>query len=362
MKLYQRNDSGVWWVSHGTGNTRIRQSTGSKDYEEAKRIAQEICASSMLLDEADKIEMAGRIAAGKRKLVEYHEKNMTLLSRCWEIYPHNRAKNGRPLSIHSIESAKMAWRLFVEYAESYGLVHVSDITEQFASRYLQQLKPRMMEISFIYCRAMYDRIGVPNNPFNKKPYIDKTLAKHREPLSLNQISTLLAHIDSLSDLYPQNKEMRGFVRFVLYTGLRLGDAVMMKVSDIDFRNKEVKRYLISKTKRRVSFPIHSSLMPYLSRTGVYLFPELAKIYQAGHKSITKKFKKILQACGIMGNPGEYCIHCLRTTFATMCCENNVPIAVIQSWLGHESRFVTEIYARHNDMRKKKDAVDKLPTY
>lgn len=362
MKLYQRNDSGVWWVSHGTGNTRIRQSTGSKDYDEAKKIAQEICASSLLLEEADKIEMAGRIAAGKRKVVEIHERSMILLSKCWEMFPHNKAKNGRPLSKHSVESAKLSWRLFVEYAESYGLRHVCEINEKFATRYLEQLKPRMMEISFIYCRAMYERIGFGKNPFTQKPYIDKTQARHREPLTTGQIKKLLEHIDNLQVKYPQNLEMRGFVRFVLYTGLRLGDAVMMKVADVDYVKMEVKRYLIRKTKRRVSFPIHSSLMPFLSRTGVYLFPELAKIYQAGHKSITKKFKKILQACGIMGNPGEYCIHCLRTTFATMCCENNVPIAVIQSWLGHESRFVTEIYARHNDMRKKKEAVDKLPTY
>ena len=37
MKLFLRNN--IWWVSHGTGEKRIRQSTGQTDREQAEKVA-----------------------------------------------------------------------------------------------------------------------------------------------------------------------------------------------------------------------------------------------------------------------------------------------------------------------------------
>ena len=41
-------------------------------------------------------------------------------------------------------------------------------------------------------------------------------------------------------------------------------------------------------------------------------------------------------------------------------EAGVPLAVIQSWLGHTSPMVTRIYARVEDMRAKREAMSKFP--
>ena len=57
---------------------------------------------------------------------------------------------------------------------------------------------------------------------------------------------------------------------------------------------------------------------------------------------------------------QYCAHCLRTTFASICAENQIPLPVIQSWIGHSSPTVTRIYARIEDIRVKRLALEKFP--
>ena len=78
------------------------------------------------------------------------------------------------------------------------------------------------------------------------------------------------------------------------------------------------------------------------------------------QALTRRIKRLFKMARITGEPQQYCAHCLRTTFASICAENNVPLAVIQSWLGHTSQEVTRIYARIEDMRAKKKALERFP--
>ena len=91
-----------------------------------------------------------------------------------------------------------------------------------------------------------------------------------------------------------------------------------------------------------------------------LFPSLAAKYLHAPGVLTVRFRRMFARAGIAGEPGQFCAHCLRTTFASICAEAGVPLAVIQSWLGHTSPMVTRIYARVEDMRLKRAALAKFP--
>jgi len=54
-----------------------------------------------------------------------------------------------------------------------------------------------------------------------------------------------------------------FVRFLLYTGLRLGDAATARTDQIDWQEKTLTRTM-AKTSRPVTFPLHPDLFKPLS--------------------------------------------------------------------------------------------------
>jgi integrase len=150
------------------------------------------------------------------------------------------------------------------------------------------------------------------------------------------------------------------VRFLLYTGLRLGDAATARTDQIDWQEKTLTRTM-AKTSRPVTFPLHPDLFKRLNAGNDYLFQALAKQYRKAPSALTLRFRRLFKLAGISGEKQQYCAHCLRTTFASICAENQIPLPVIQSWLGHSSPTVTRIYARIEDIRVKRQALEKFPT-
>lgn len=185
---------------------------------------------------------------------------------------------------------------------------------------------------------------------------------HREPLTREQISALLGEADRLAgqkNSAADAPEFALFVRFMLYTGLRLSDAATARVAQVDFKEGTLER-IMAKTSRAVKFPIHPFLLPRLPRDGVFLFPSIAELTKHSG-TLTRRFSRLFGMANIKGRPGQYCAHALRTTFASICAERDIPLMVIQSWLGHTCPSVTRIYARIEDMRVKKAALAKFPT-
>lgn len=238
---------------------------------------------------------------------------------------------------------------------------IEDVTPAIAKTFLASKKPRWRTVCYIYCKAMFKRIGLISNPFDGlRPAATRPV--HREPLTMEQIQLLLAEADRLTkqkNSAPDAAEFAIFLRFLLYTGLRLGDAATAMVCQVDHDAGTIER-MMAKTSRSVKFPLHPAILPLLPKDGIYLFPSMANLYSRGH-ALTRRIKRLFGMAKISGQPAQYCAHCLRTTFASICAENLVPLPVIQSWLGHTSQEVTRIYARIEDMRVKREALAKFPT-
>ena len=357
MKLYLRGK--VWYVTHWTGERQIKMSTGCADRAEAERKAIALLAPVMTQTD-DEVRVA-TAAAICNKLAKDRKKTIAeqlLLTDCWEKYPHRSTK--KQLKPSTIESAKTAWNSFVEYCEGKNILTVEDVTKATVTQFLSSRKPRWQAVCYIYCRAMFSRIGITENPFDGLRPV-AAAPTHREPLTREQISDLLQEADRLAgqrNSAADAAEFAAFIRFLLYTGLRLGDAATTRVDQIDFDAGTIER-IMAKTGRAVRFPLHRVIIPLLPQTGEYIFPSMADLYSRG-QALTRRIKRLFNMAKISGEPQQYCAHCLRTTFASICAENDVPLAVIQSWLGHTSQTVTRIYARIEDMRVKKAALEKFP--
>jgi len=175
--------------------------------------------------------------------------------------------------------------------------------------------------------------------------------------------------------------LRYWLAIGLYTGLRLGDVVTLRWSEIDFKEQVIKR-TPSKTRRKgkiITFPLHPVLEAMLCElraktdsTIDYLFPEDAERHNRGQSSaITKVIQDHFSACGIKttekatGAHRRKAIvrvgfHSLRHSFVSLCAANRVPQVAIQELVGHGSPAMTRLY-EHPDEKQKARAISKLPS-
>lgn len=349
MKLFLRG--GVWWYSHGGGENRIRQSTGCKDKAEAMEKARQLAMIATMRDDAERIEAAAALAAVKRRQADVMQASSIRLADCWEMSPHC-GRDGETLKPSVVHAAHLFWQRFCRYADSRGMATASEITPAVAMAFLHREGRNTVKMFCVF-RAMFRRLGITPNPFSTLPRQHHVIT-HREPLTREQIASLLQVAGKAGGEYPS------YIRFLLYTGLRMGDAATCRAEQIDWETGVLSR-VMEKTSKPVTFPLHPELMKRLSPGAGYLFPQLAQKYSSNPTCISKDVKKLLTDAGIVGEANQYCAHCLRTTFASICAEADVPLPVIQSWLGHSSPTVTRVYARIEDMRAKRAALARFPS-
>ena len=161
----------------------------------------------------------------------------------------------------------------------------------------------------------------------------------------------------------------------MYTGLRKGDICCLTWSSVseDYNWLHIKH--MRKTGKPVDVPILPRFKKHLQnlpRTSEFVFPHLAQLYLSEAVTITKMLKGFLAEIGILGISqavNGYMkasslkdIHSFRHTFAYIAAENNVPLPVTQSILGHSSSFVTQIYMNHASMADKQRYLLSMPDF
>lgn len=157
------------------------------------------------------------------------------------------------------------------------------------------------------------------------------------------------------ELYPQ---VAHIYRFLYYTGLRRGELVSLKWSDVDLRRKVLKIQDSKSPEGYRRVPLREEAIEILQSLEklsdwVFVNPDTSLPWDASF--LSKTFTKILKSCKIMGAS----LHTLRHTFASHLAMAGVPLDVIRDLLGHSSVQITEIYA-HLAPDHIKAAVEKLP--
>ena len=148
----------------------------------------------------------------------------------------------------------------------------------------------------------------------------------------------------------------------LYQGLRLGEALALTYSDIDFDKKTIR---IEKSIDSLG-ELTTPKTPTSIRT-IPLFGRTATLFQSGkngnlfHYSRKVYQNAMLKLCKSLALDG-ISIHSLRHTFATRCSEAGLPAKVVQKWLGHSTLEMTlNVYTHVNADFERKEA-EKFDTY
>jgi len=151
---------------------------------------------------------------------------------------------------------------------------------------------------------------------------------------------------------------RALILLLLRTGMRIGEALGLRVSDVDLRERKVHLFQGEKNSMGRVVYLSDDVLAALKRWRHQSDPNKEFIfYGNGHKSICYstsrgRFVKYLQKAGL--EQKGYTVHCLRHTFASELLNAGMRLECLQQLLGHQDIEVTRRYARLTDTTREEE--------
>ncbi len=185
-----------------------------------------------------------------------------------------------------------------------------------------------LKILFIQVlKKEWDSISIPRIRREKK--LPVVLAKE-------EVKSILGEV--------KNIKHKTILTLIYSAGLRVGEAINLKVSDIDSKRMQIRIRQAKGAKDR--YVILSPVLLDLLRTYYslykpkdFLFPSQMS-EQISDRTVQSIFKKACKTCKLNKTVS---IHVLRHSFATHLMEQGVSLPIIQQLLGHKSLRTTSIY-------------------
>ena len=197
-------------------------------------------------------------------------------------------------------------------------------------------KPASLNLALCSLRFFYEKI-LEKDIFKKISSI-KSEKKIPTVLSKDEIKKMLSET--------KNKKHRLLIEFLYASGLRVSEAVNMKIDDLDLKEK-IGTVKSGKGKKDRLIILSNTMIKHLESylkkrkdNNPYVFHSKDK--QLSIRQAQKIVKKSAEKAGI--NKRVFC-HALRSSFATHLLEEGVDIRIIQELLGHSSLNTTQIYIR-----------------
>ena len=182
-------------------------------------------------------------------------------------------------------------------------------------------------------------------------------------LSYAEQDKLLAACDE-PELLCRAQHLKSIIYIALYTGLRRGEILRLRWTDIDFQQNIliVRKSKTRSGRRRVN--LNSALRQMLislseQKSGEWVFPSPKRFQVPGEPErhmgdVKNAFRRAVRLSGI----APITFHQLRHTFCSRLADAGVPLPVIQELAGHASIIMTRRYTHPADALKQR-AVEAL---
>lgn len=244
---------------------------------------------------------------------------------------------------------------------------IQKITEEHLKDFLNSLTGKYSNSSIrkVYglLNATFRRAVVKGyiirNPFDNKEEMQRPQSKKKDKkikaLTLEEQKKLEEVLKTYNDTTYKN-----IIRLALYTGMRSGEILALKISDIDLKNKviHIQRTLTkdvnaraiigedAKTEDSIRDITIDEVVEKILKDSISLFQfnKNNLLFLRNGKLITNSqvntaFKKLCKQNDI--NVGyDVNFHMLRHTYATRCIESGMPAEVVQKKLGHHDVEIT----------------------
>ena len=228
-----------------------------------------------------------------------------------------------------------------------------------------QLSPRTTNYYQVVCAEVFnllkDDVGLQENPFSSILKLDMK-NETREAFTPDELQTIFDNLDGFT---------RPLFMLAVWTGLREGDICTIKWSEVDLVHRLITRKT-RKTGTTVQIPIADQLYTMLTATArtesEYVFPKHAEMYLANSDGVSYRVKKFLEGLGIQttrvpeGRTRAISVkdlHSCRHTFCYYAGMAGIPLAVVQSIVGHMSPEMTKHYSAQASIEDNRRGMERL---
>ncbi|WP_039657605.1 tyrosine-type recombinase/integrase [Clostridium tyrobutyricum] len=298
----------------------------------------------------------------------------------------------------SFERYETIYRLYIKDSEIYG-IKILDIKSINIQKYYNKLYENGKHSSLIFninklLRTFFN-YAVNEGYIIKNPCSGKriTIPGQKENTSKKEVEVFSDKELKIFESAIDSHRLKALFLLAIGTGLRQGELLALKWSDIDFNNNilSVKRSIkntsimqsdgskkrktiiqVPKTKNSLrTVPIPSKLIPVIKRHELQKKEEKLKSgdtytdsefvfttamgLNIDARNLLRSYKRVLTKAKIPYRK----FHALRHTYATKLFEKNIPLKTVQMLLGHADISTTADIYTHVMPEQKIKAVDKL---
>ena len=294
---------------------------------------------------------------------EISKNNFSKVAETWANETFDKLEN------NSLKVYKPACRECIEYFKDKNIQDItpSDV-KNFVTSYEKRgfspktIKNKLLVLNLICKYAIIEQY-ISHNPCQLITVKTPQKTQKRHSLDTESISIIRNSV---------NEDFGLFAFFLLYTGLRRGEAFALTPKDIDFENKTIH---VNKTVEWLGnvpqikpcpkteagnreVPIPDILIEHLQKlkNNTYLFQN--ENGEMMHNSqVTRMWNKYIKKTNLNATP-----HILRHTYATMLFDAGIDVKTAQSWLGHtDIKTTLDIYTHLSEQRKEK-SISKWQAY
>lgn len=267
-------------------------------------------------------------------------------------------------SQETIRSYEIDLRQFLESLKtaSNGPVFVDQITSESIEAFVQsKIKENITATSInrkiyaisSYCNYLVLKRHLALNPCNEVERLQGK-SKERVFLTADEVNQLIESLEQPIIKY--------VVILMSYTGLRIKEAINLRLKDVDLK-KNVVQVINGKGGKNRTVPISVELNELLQHYLEHVRPETesinffatAKTGSISQQYVNVALKKATKKAGI---DKHITSHILRHSFASRLVQSNVHVAIIQRLLGHADVRTTSIYM-HANQSELLDAVNHI---
>jgi len=268
---------------------------------------------------------------------------------------HKRRINHKPRTLRSSFTSLM---LFLNFYGESGKREIEKVERVDLEAFVEHEQDRGLRISTVRTRLaciiaflhfLMEQEIIPGSVLKRgiRLKLPETLPRAMNPADVRK---LLSVIDGIRD--------RALILLLLRTGIRIGEALGLKVNDLDLKDRKV--HLFEGEKNSMGRVV------YLSEDAVFAIKLWLRRRDAskefvfygqsqGHLCYSTGrgiFMNYLRKAGL--EQKGYTVHCLRHTFASELLNAGMRLECLQPLLGHQDIEVTRRYARLTDRTREEE--------
>jgi integrase/recombinase XerD len=266
-----------------------------------------------------------------------------------------KRRNCRP---NTIRNNFITLLLFLSYLKERGRTSLEAIAREDVSAFIEHEQDRGMvpntvstrlRLLYAFVRYLVDREVVHPDLLKRKLRVKVPEALPRA-IDPDDVQQLMAVIEKPRD--------RAMILVLLRTGMRIGELLATRMSEVNLREKQI--IIMEAQKTRVGRMAYLSedacqaLMVWLNMRD----PAKERLFygqgrqRLSYTAVRVRFAKYLEIAGLAHK--GYSLHCLRHTCATELLNAGMRLECLQQLLGHSSIEMTRRYARLTDNTRREE--------